>query len=161
MIVGLIAMPNFKSAYRFENSNLVSVNMGKATVTLDKPIYLGQAILDISKTLMYNFHYNYVKVKCGDRARLLFTDTDSLCYVIETGDFYEDIREDVPTMFDTSDYPDNHPAGLDRVNKKVIALCSGSFGIMYLLSSLGVNATFVIHSVVTLCFLGFNVLNLA
>ena len=83
----LIAKPNYKGAFIFEDSNLVSVNMGKSTVLLNKPIYLGQAILDISKTLRYNFFYGYVKPKYGNCARLLFTDTDSLCYEIRTNDF--------------------------------------------------------------------------
>ncbi|CAB4020195.1 Hypothetical predicted protein, partial [Paramuricea clavata] len=59
-------------------------------------------ILDISKTLMYDFHYNYIKPKYGDDARLLFTDTDSLCYEIRTEDFFKDISEDVHEKFDTS-----------------------------------------------------------
>ena len=92
----LIAKPNYRGAFVFEDSNLVSVNMGEFKVCLNKPISLGQAILDLSKTLMYNFHYGYVKPKYGDRARLLFPDTDSLCYRIQTEDFYEDISEDVP-----------------------------------------------------------------
>ena len=119
-ILGLIARPNLKTVFRYENSDLVSVNMGKSFVTLNKPVYLGQAILDISKTFMYDFHYDYIKKKYGPRARLLFTDTDSLCYVIETEDFYIDIKEDVPKWFDTSDYPPDHPAKLPLMNKKEI-----------------------------------------
>ena len=98
-LLGLISQPNLKSVYRYENSDLVSLNMGKSFATLNKPIYLGQAILDISKSLMYNFHYGYIREKYGDRARLLMTDTDSLCYEIQTEDFYDDIRDDVPTLF--------------------------------------------------------------
>ena len=67
------------------------MRMGESTVCLNKPIYLGQTILDLSKTLMYKFHYEYVKPMYGEKARLLFTDTDSLCYEIKTEDFYEDI----------------------------------------------------------------------
>ena len=89
-------------------------------MTLNKSIYLRQAILDLSNTLMYNFHYGYVKPKYGGRARLLFTDTDSLCYRIQTEDFYEDISEDVPKWFDTSNYPKGHPIG--DVNKKVLGM---------------------------------------
>ena len=89
-------------------------------MVLNKPIYLGQAILDLSKTLMYNFHYGYVKPKYGDRARLLFTDTDSLCYRIQTEDFYKDISKDVPKWFDTSNYLKGHPIG--GANKKVLGM---------------------------------------
>ena len=119
----LIAKPNFKSAFVFENSNLVSMRMGKSTVKLNKPVYLAQAILDVSKVLMYDFHYDYVKLKYGDRAKLLFTDTDSLCYEIETEDFYKDISPDVEKMFDTSNFPKTRPSGISSgKNKKVIGL---------------------------------------
>ena len=94
--------------------------MGESTVVLNKPIYLGQAILDISKTLMYEFHYGYIKPKYRERTRLLFTDTDSLCYEIQTDDFYKDIAKDVPKRFDTSNYPEGHPIG--GANKKVLGM---------------------------------------
>ena len=71
---------------------------------------------------MHGFHYEYVKPKYGNRARLLFTDTDSLFYRIQTEDFYKEITEDVPKWFDTSDYPEGHPAGLPRMNKKVLGM---------------------------------------
>ena len=122
----LIAKPNYRGAFVFENSGLVSVSMEESTVTLNKPIYLGQAILDLSRTLMYNFHYGYVKPKYGDRARLLFTDTDSLCYQIQTEDFYEDISKDVPKWLDTSNYPKGHPIG--GANKKVLGMMKDEAG---------------------------------
>ena len=100
--------------------------MGESKVTLNKPIYLGQAILDLSKTLMYDFHHGYVKPKYGDRAKLLFTDTDSLCYRIQTEDFYEDIAEDVPKWFDTSNYPKGHPIG--GANKKIFGMMDEAGG---------------------------------
>ena len=119
----LIAKPYYRGSYIFEDSELVSVRMGESTVMLNKPIYLGQTILDISKTLMYKFHYEYVKPKYSDRARLLFTDTDSLCYELKTEDFYSDIAEDVPTWFDTSNYPKDHPSGIPvGKNKKVLGM---------------------------------------
>ena len=78
-------------------------------------------ILDLSKALMYDFHYNYIKQKYGDKAKLLFTDTYSLMYEIQTEDFYKDISKDVKDRFDTSDYPPDHPSGIPSgLNKKVI-----------------------------------------
>ena len=95
--------------------------MKKTNIIMNKPVYLGMSILDLSKTIMYEFHYNYIKHKYGDRAKLLFTDTDSLMYEIETEDFYKDISDDVKDRFDTSDYPDNHPSGIPTgCNKKVL-----------------------------------------
>ena len=75
-------------------------------------------ILDLSKTLMYDFHYNYIKKKYNDRAKLLFTDTDSLTYEIETVDTYKDFWTDKDT-FDNSDYPENSPYYCNT-NKKII-----------------------------------------
>ena len=119
----LIAKPNYKSSFIFENSNLASVRMGKTTVKFNKPVYLGQTILDVSKTLMYDFHYSYVKPKYGDKARLLFTNMDSLCNEVETEDFYRDISPDVEKLFDTSNFSKNHPSGISTgKNKKVIGL---------------------------------------
>ena len=97
--------------------------MKKTKLTFNKPVYLGMCILDLSKTLMYEFHYNYIKQKYGDKAKLLFTDTDSLMYEIQTEDFYKDISKDVINRFDTSDYPPNHPSGIPSgFNKKVLGM---------------------------------------
>ena len=95
---------------------MVSVSMGESKVTLNKLIYLGQAILDLSKALMYNFHYGYVKPKYGDRARLR----------IQREDFYEDNAEDVPKWFDTSNYPNGPPIG--GANKKVLGMMKDEAG---------------------------------
>ena len=118
----LSAKPNYKSCKIF-NENLISVHMKKTSLTMNKPVYLGMCILDLSKTIMYDFHYNYIKPKYGAKAKLLFTDTDSFLYEIETEDFYKDISGDVKDRFDTSDYPENHPSGIPTgINKKVLGM---------------------------------------
>ena len=118
----LAAKPNFKQCNIF-TENLVAIHMHRTKMVFNKPIYLGMAILDLSKTLMYDFHYEYIKEKYGEKAKLLFTDTDSLCYEIETKDFYKDISPDVERWFDTSNYPSDHPSGIKTgVNKKVIGM---------------------------------------
>ena len=116
----LSSKPNFDRATIFDE-NLVAVHMKKTEVYFNKPIYVGRAILDLSKTLMFDFHYNYIRKKYGNKAELLFTDTDSLMHLIQTDDFYHDIRKDIKKKFDTSDYPENHPTGIKTdANKKVI-----------------------------------------
>ena len=118
----LTAKPNFRSRKIF-NENLISVHMKKTSLLMNKPVYLGMCILDLSKTVMFDFHYNYIKPKYGDKAKLLFTDTDSLMYLIETEDFFKDISEDVKDRFDTSDYPENHPSEIPTgINKKVLGM---------------------------------------
>ena len=111
---------NFKSGVLFDE-NLMGCEMGKIKVVMNKPVYLGQAILDLSKIIMYEFHYDYMVPKYGDRLKLCYMDTDSLVYHIRTEDFYADIADDVQTRFHTSGYiPDRPlPVGL---NKKVIGL---------------------------------------
>ena len=118
----LAAKPNFKCRKIF-SENLVSVHMKKTSLTMNKPVYLGMCILELSKIIMFDFHYNYIKPKYADNAKLLFTDTDSLMYEIETEDFYTDITGDVKDRFDTSDYPENHPSGIPTgINKKVLGM---------------------------------------
>ena len=88
---------------------------------MNKPVYLGQAILDISKTLMYKFWYDYIKPKYQEKARLCYADTDSFIINIETEDFYEDITQDINKWFDTSNYDKNDKRPLPiGINKKVI-----------------------------------------
>ena len=118
----LTCKPNYQHHTIF-SKNLAAVHMKKVKLYFNKPVYLGMSILDLSKTLMYDFHYNYIKPKYGENAKLLFTDTDSLAYEIQTEDFYRDISSDVKSKFDTSNYPKDHPSGiLTGVNKKVIGM---------------------------------------
>ena len=118
----LSSKPNFDRATIFDE-HLVAVHMKKTEVYFNKPIFVGQAILDISKTLMFDFHYNYIKKKYGNKAELLMTDTDSLMYLIQTDDVYYDIKKDVKKKFDTSNFPDVHPSGIETgVNEKVVGV---------------------------------------
>ena len=118
----LSAKPNFYHCNIF-SEDLVAIHMKKTKLVFNKPVYLGMCILDLSKTLMYDFHYNYIKQKYGDKAKLLFTDTDSLMYEIQTEDFYKGISSGVKQRFDTSDYPPDHPSGIPSgLNKKVIGM---------------------------------------
>ena len=120
--VKLSSRPNFDRCTIFDR-NLSAVHMKNTEVYFNKPVYVGQAILDLSKTLMFDFHYNYIRKKYGNKAELLFTDTDSLMFQIYTDDFYKDISPDILTKFDTSDYPPNHKSGIPTgVNKKVIGM---------------------------------------
>ena len=122
-----IMRPNFKSGTLL-GPDLMGCEMGKIKVVMNKPVYLGQAILDLSKTIMYEFHYDYMKRKYpDDELTLCYMDTDSLIYSIKTEDFYKDIADDVETRFDTNGYiPDRPlPVGL---NKKVIGLMKDELG---------------------------------
>ena len=118
----LSSKPNFDRSTIFDE-HLVAIHMKKTEVYFNKPIYVGQAILDLSKTLMFDFHYNYIKKKYGQKAELLMTDTDSLMYLIKTDDVYYDIKKDVKKKIDTSNFPDVHPSGIKTgVNEKVVGM---------------------------------------
>ena len=116
-LLKMASKPTYVSSKIF-NENLVAVHKIKETLTLNRPAYVGMCILDLSKTLMYDFHYNYIKEKYGDKAKLLFTDTDSLTYEIEAEDVYQNFWND-KDRFDNSDYPESSPY-FDKTNKKVI-----------------------------------------
>ena len=113
----LTSKPTYVSSKIF-NENLMAVHKVKETLTLSRSAYVGMCILDLSKTLMYDFHYNYIKKKYNNKARLLFTDTDSLTYEIEAEDVYKDFWND-KDMFDNSDYPESSPYYCN-FNKKII-----------------------------------------
>ena len=98
-----------------------NMEMKKTEVKMNKTVYHGQAILDISKTLMYEFWYDYIKPKYQEKAKLCYVDTDSFIMNIKTEDFYKDIANDVEKWFDTSNYDknDKRPLPIGK-NKKVI-----------------------------------------
>ena len=103
--------------------------MKKITVKMTKPLYLGMSILDISKILMYEFWYDYINPKYGDRVKLCYTDTCSFIIYIKTKDFFEDISNDVERWFDTSNYDknDKKPLSIGK-NKKVPGLFKDELG---------------------------------
>ena len=112
-----IASPTFESFRLFPN-DLVAVHRRKTKLLLNKPIYVGFCVLELSKVIMYDFHYNFIKDFYGQRAKLLFTDTDSLTYEIQTDDLYDDMLQSLD-FFDTSDYPSDHFLHSVK-NKKVL-----------------------------------------
>ena len=122
----LVNKPNF-SSFKIFNDDFIAVHMGRVKIKFDKPVYVGQAILDLSKTLMYDFHYNVMKMKYGDNAQLLFTVTDSFCYEIKTDDIYNDMKK-MKDLLDTSNHPKDHSLH-SEVNRKVLSKfkdeCSG------------------------------------
>ena len=113
----LVSKPSFVNSKIF-NEDLVAVHKIKETLTMHRPAYVGMCILDSSKTLMYDVHYNYIKSRYNNKGKLLFTDTDSLCYEIETRDVYKKLWED-KQLFDNSDYPKDS-LYFSVENKKVI-----------------------------------------
>ena len=122
-----VMKPNFKSGTLF-GPNLMGCEMGKIKVIMNKPVYLRQAILDLSKIVMYEFHYDYMKRKyTEDKLTLCYMDTDSLIYDIETDDFYKDIADDVESRFDTSGYIPDRPLPVGK-NEKVIGLMKDELG---------------------------------
>ena len=124
----LVSEPNYDSCKAF-SENLIAIEMRKAEVLTDKPIAVGQAVLEISKTLMYRFWYDYLKPKYHDKAKLCYMDTDSFILHIQTDDFFEDISCDVHKWFDTSNYDknDNRPLEIGK-NKKVIGKFKDELG---------------------------------
>lgn len=104
----LVVKPQYKSAHIL-HENLVAVNMLRSTVRLCKPMHTGFTILELSKLLMYNFHYKFMKKIYGNKIKVLYTDTDSLCYQIFTEDIYIDMKNCIKNgMFVTSNYPNDH-----------------------------------------------------
>ena len=131
-----VMKPNFKSGTLL-GPDLMGCEMGKVKVVMNKPVYLGQAILDLSKAKMYEVHYDYMIPKyarspreaLGNKLKLCYMDTDSLIYSIKTKDFYKDIANDVESRFDTSGYSNDglRPLPVGK-NKKVIGLMKDQLG---------------------------------
>lgn len=97
----LISKPNFKRHTIFDE-NLVAIELNKTHILMNKPIAIGLAILDISKTVMYDFHYNFIRPKYADNVTLAYTDTDSFIYHIKTECFYSDMKKNIEKYDKTS-----------------------------------------------------------
>ena len=108
--------------------NLAGIQMHKDHILMNRPVYTGMCVLDLSKTLMYDFYYNHLEPKYGSKCQLLYTDTDSLLLDIKTEDVYKDMGDNLD-YYDTSDFPKDNPLHSQR-NKKVIGKmkdeCSGA-----------------------------------
>ena len=124
----LASEPNLIST-KYISKDLLIMEIRKTEVKMNKPIYLGQTMLDLSKTLMYKFWYDFIKPKYGDKARLCYMDTDTFVMLIKTDQFYKDISADVDRWFDTSNYDknDNRPLEIGK-NKKLLGKFKDELG---------------------------------
>ena len=122
----LVSESNYHTI-NYISENLSIIELNKTKVKMNKPIYLGLSILDISKILMYEFWYDYMKPKYNDNVKLCYMDTDSFVKNIKTNDFYKDISNDVEKRFDTSNYECNRPLPIGK-NKKIIGLMKDELG---------------------------------
>ena len=107
----LVLEPNYHTM-NYISEDLSITEMNKAKVKMNKPIYLGLSILDISKILIYEFWYDYMKPKYGNDVKLCYMDMESFIMSIKTNDFYKDIANDVEKRFDISNYEVNRPLPL-------------------------------------------------
>ena len=122
----LVSEPNHHTTKWF-SEKLLAIEMKKTKVKMNKPIYLGLSILEISKILIYEFWYDYMKPKYGNNVKLCYMDTDSFIMHIKTEDLYNDIADDVEERFDTSNFEINRPLPIGK-NKKVIGLMKHELG---------------------------------
>ena len=123
----LVSEPSYRTTKSF-SEKLLAIKMRKTKVKMNKPVYVGLSILEISKTLMYYFWYEYMKPKFADNVNLCYMDTDSFIMHIKTKDFYEDIEDDVEKRFYASNYIVDRPLPTGK-NKKVIGLMKDELGV--------------------------------
>ena len=116
----LISKPNFHRRVVFDQ-DLVAIEMKQTSVTMDKPIYVGMCILELSKTIMYDFHYNHILPDFKDNVNLIYSDTDSYIYLFKKQNIYKYIKQNIH-LFDTSDYEPNNVYGIPLKNRKVLGI---------------------------------------
>ena len=114
----LVSEPNYHTT-RWFPENILAIEMKKTKVKMNKPVYLGLSILEVSKTLICEFWYDYMKPKYGDNVKLYYMDTDSFVMHIKTEDFYKDVANDVEKRIDTSNHECDRPLLIGK-NKRVI-----------------------------------------
>lgn len=137
-VKNLVSSPTFKS-YTVFGDDLVAIELSKNKIVFDKPVYIGMAILDISKVCLYEFHYDYILpnfIEC----KLNYMDTDGLIYEFRNQDPYEIIKRDCLQRFDTSDYAPDNSYGIPRVNKKVIGLMKDELNGSIMLEFIGLRS---------------------
>ena len=122
----LVSEPNYHTM-NYISEDLSIIEMNRTKVKMNKPIYLGLSVLEISKLLMHEFWYDYMKPKYGNDVKLCYMDTDSFIIHIKTEDFYKDVANDVEKRFDTSNYEVNRPLPTGK-NKNVIGLIKDELG---------------------------------
>ena len=122
----LVSEPNYHTI-NLISEDLSIIEMKKTKVKMNKPIYLGLSVLEISKTLMYEFWYDYMKPKYDNNVKLCYMDTESFIMNTKTNDFYKDIANDVDSRFDLSNYEANRPLPMGK-NKKFIGLMKDELG---------------------------------
>ena len=120
-------------SHKIFDNDLVEIRKRKLTLMLSKPAYIGMCILELSKVLMNEFHFDYIKNKYGNNSRLLFTDSDSLMYEIKTEDIYEDFSSN-KEMFDFSNYStkskyydDSNKLAIEKMNDEIGAVATEEF----------------------------------
>ena len=122
----LVSEPNYHTTKCF-SENLIEIGMKKTKVKMNKPIYLGLSTLDLSKIVMYEFWYDYMKPKYSTKTKICYVDTDSFIIHIKTKDLYKNIADDVEKRFGTSNYEVDRPLPKEK-NKKVIGLMKDELG---------------------------------
>lgn len=120
--------PNFKNPRKF-SENLVGVEMDRPKIMMIKPVYLGQAILDLSSLVIYELYYYYIVPKYGEKLQQFFIDTENFVYHIKTGGFYEHIARDLETWFHTGRYTtENARSHSFEKNKGIVGLIKDELG---------------------------------